>query len=415
MENKTLRYTASFHTTATISSFPTVLKTPAERIQRNMANNVENSNYPYAKKPPNTAKNKNPERESHHYSPITNYQTDLFPPLPPPPSPDALSYYSPTQSMPQMNNGQRTPTPSPTPILTQVLLPPSGSRQPPKRQAEELEDPRTPTRQRSYSCSSPRQIAPLILGTSTSSPYGPDEDMEEDTDWSEEERHFNRLNKVRDLLNDLAVEFTAAQSEQCLNFLTEDPEIKEQLAKFSNLVTSPDPNTYNNLLFTGISDIQKLIEQVSGKLDKMSSSPLASPDKSINGSIHAMVNHPPPIATTSPPPKPLYTTTVKNTQPKAPQITKQDPKQPLNPKTSHHPSRLVVQFKPNGIPPEQRPDPSHISRQYQRFPRRRPPVKTPKSCGCQLQQSRQPNTINTVRPNGRTTNEVPKLVLPPTG
>lgn len=73
-----------------------------------------------------------------------------------------------------------------------------------------------------------------------------------------------------------------------------------------------------------------------------------------------MVNYSPPIATTSPPQKPLYTTTVKNTQPKTPQITKQDPKQPLNPKTSHHLSRLLVQFKPNGIPPEQRPDPSHI-------------------------------------------------------
>lgn len=56
----------------------------------------------------------------------------------------------------------------------------------------------------------------------------------------------------------------------------EDPEIKEQLAKFSNLVTSPDLNMYNNLLFTGILDIQKLIEQVFRKLDKMSSSPLAS-------------------------------------------------------------------------------------------------------------------------------------------
>ena len=138
------------------------------------------------KKPPNTAKNKNPERESHHYSPTTNHQTDLFPPLPPtlPGCPLLLlahSEYAPDEQW------TRNPTPSPTPILTQVLLPPSGSRQPSKRQAEELEDPRTPTRQRSYSCSSPRQIAPLILGTSTSSPYGPDEDMEEDTDWSEEE------------------------------------------------------------------------------------------------------------------------------------------------------------------------------------------------------------------------------------
>ena len=313
---------------------------------------VENSNYPYVKNPQTLLKTKTQrENLTTIHQQLTIKQTYSHP------SPHTLpgcpllllahSEYAPDEQW------TRNPTPSPTPILTQVLLPPSGSRQPPKRQAEELEDPRTPTRQRSYSCSSPCQISPLILGTSTSSPYGPDEDMEEDTDWSEEERYFNRLNKVRDLLNDLAVEFTAAQNEQCLNFLMEDLEIKEQLAKFSNLVTSPDLNMFNNLLFTGILDIQKLIEQVFRKLDKMSSSPLASPDKSINGLIHAMVNYSPPIATTSPPQKPLYTTTVKNTQPKTSQITKQDPKQPLNPKTSHHLSRLVVQFKPNGIPPEQ--------------------------------------------------------------
>ena len=315
-----------------------------------MTYNVEYSNYQNAKSPPSNEIK--PPDKNHHPYPPSQQQLDHFPPLSPA-SPSALSY---TSGMTQLNNGQRTPTPSPTPILTQVSLP--SPTRPQKRQFEDLEDPdETPTRQRSYTCSSPRQIESIILGTSTASPYGPDEEMEEDTDWAEEERHFNRLNKVRDLLNELAIEFNAAQNEQCLNFLTEDPEIQNHLAKFSSL-TPLDFNAYNNCIFTGIADIKKLVEQVSGKLDRLPNTPLAAPDKTITSSIHATPTHLPPTAPTSPPQRPLYNAAVKNAQAKPPQSTKTELKQPLNPKASHHPSRLVVQFKPNGIPPEQRPDPS---------------------------------------------------------
>jgi hypothetical protein len=186
--------------------------------------------------------------------------------------------------------------------------------------------------------------------------------MEEVTDWTEQEHHFNRLNKVRELLNELHEEFIAAQNEHCLNFLTEDPEIQEHLATFSRLY--PDPKTHNlNPILTGITDIQKLIEQVSGKLDKIQTQPSPSPDKSINGSIHANTTHSPATETARPTAKLPYNTTAKNAQNKTPQVPqpiKTDSKTPLNPKTSHHPSRLVVQFKPNGIPTEKRPDPSQI-------------------------------------------------------
>jgi hypothetical protein len=188
--------------------------------------------------------------------------------------------------------------------------------------------------------------------------------MEEDTDWAEEERHFNRLSKVRELLNEAHLELNMAHSEQCLNFLIEDPEIKDHLLKFSNLISS-DPINYSlNPIFTGITSIHNLIEQVADKLNRLSTPP-TSPDKSISGSIHANTNYPPlPDTTTgnSNPttPKPAYNTAAKNAQAKPTQPAKTGPKLPTNPKTAHHPTRMVVQFKPNGIPTEQRPDPSKI-------------------------------------------------------
>ena len=177
--------------------------------------------------------------------------------------------------------------------------------------------------------------------------------MDEDTDWLEEERHFNRLYRTRNLVSELIGELTAAQREECLNFLTKDDEIKDGLQKLSTLA-SPENPTNLAPLFSDISNIHKLIEQMSAKIDNLPVS-YTQTDKTINGSIHATTP-----CQKSADPKPLYNTVARQSQMKLQQPTVPETKTLYNPKTPHHPSRLVVQFKPNGIPATQRPDPNQI-------------------------------------------------------
>jgi hypothetical protein len=210
-----------------------------------MAHNVKNSNYYNGNNPPCDKLKPSDIPPTQH--PPLNQESDPFPPLSTPSSTPALSYVSYTT---YPNNGQRTSTPSPTPVLTQVSLPTSNL---PinKRHRIGQDDPRSPTRNNTYQSTTHQPLTPFVIGHSTASPYGPDEEMEEDTDWKEKGRHFKRLNKVRELLSKLQEEFSAAQSEQCLNFLTEDPEIKEHLATFSRLTPS-DPNGYNLMMPPGV-------------------------------------------------------------------------------------------------------------------------------------------------------------------
>ena len=328
-----------------------------------MAYNVENSNYFKGKNHPSNKLVKPPDISPNQHPPL-NQEPDPFPPLTSPPT---LSYTSYTT---YVNNGQRTPTPSPTPISSHVPLPPPN--QPSNKRRREgpddenrrfPQDPRTPTKNNAYHTLTHQPITPFITGHNTALPYSnPDEDMEEDsdTDWTEEKHHFDRLSKVRELLSELQEEFSAAQNERCLNFLTDDPEIKDHLDMLSRLTPYKHNANNPNPILTGISDIQKLIEQVSGKLDKIQTQPPTSPDKSINGSTHATTSFIPTTEMTKPNTKLPYNTTAKNTQSRLPQPIKPESKTPLNPKTSHHPSRMVVQFKPNGIPMERRPDPGQL-------------------------------------------------------
>ena len=111
-----------------------------------------------------------------------------------------------------------------------------------------------------------------------------------------------------------------------------------------------------NPIFTGIADLHKLVEQVTTKLDKLhTTQDHNTPDKSINGSIHSPTTKDalPPKLNASGTPKPLSTT-------KQPTPTSPKPPVPLNPNSSHHPSRLVAQFLLNGLPPDRRPDPCTI-------------------------------------------------------
>ena len=77
--------------------------------------------------------------------------------------------------------------------------------------------------------------------------------MEEETpEWDEQIYHLNRLKKVRALLSEVKLEFAAAERERCLNFLTEDQEIKSYIAKFYALATPENNSSQLNPIYAGI-------------------------------------------------------------------------------------------------------------------------------------------------------------------
>ena len=114
----------------------------------------------------------------------------------------------------------------------------------------------TPKKQPTRLCHSPPNYTHQLCQHAWSgSPYGPDKKMEEDTDWTKEEHHFIRLSRVRELLSELHEEFSAAQNE---HFLTDDPEIRENIVNFSTILPPENINYLLNSIYAGITDIHKL-------------------------------------------------------------------------------------------------------------------------------------------------------------
>ena len=80
----------------------------------------------------------------------------------------------------------------------------------------------------------------------------------------------------------------------------------------------------------------------------------------MNGSIHAARGTTATTSSNTPKPPANTTTSPKNTTNKAAQPSHQEPNIPQNPNSSFHPSRMVVQFPPHGLPIDKRPDPGLI-------------------------------------------------------
>ena len=181
---------------------------------------------------------------------------------------------------------------------------------------------------------------------------------EDQNDWSEEDHQYNRLIYARELIHDLVGVLKEANSEgvEYLKFVTDDKEFEDGLNMLSSLL----PNTHTNFqlkpLLDDIYHIRSCMERMSDQLDKFDP-PSQVRNKSLYSSIHAPQNgsqlphnqNPPQ----HPPPQPEAKT--KTGQPPKP-----DSLPPQNPNAAFHPSRLVVQFPPQGLPIERRPDPSTI-------------------------------------------------------
>ena len=173
-------------------------------------------------------------------------------------------------------------------------------------------------------------------------------------DWSAGDAQLERTNKINDLLTQLLSEFTGAKESNYLNQIFEDEVVAESLQNIAAFLPSyVSPNELNPIS-SGIAEIKKLVERVLARPD-----PATTPnpaDTSINGSIHAPLPQVTPLPLPAKPP----TITPRVTPPKAPSTTPHPAKIPTNPNASHHPSRLVVHFLPNGLHEGLRPDPSAI-------------------------------------------------------
>jgi hypothetical protein len=184
--------------------------------------------------------------------------------------------------------------------------------------------------------------------------------------WSEEELYFGRLYKVQQLLSELNSELDSARKEYFIVDIIDNLKVDEQLAKLSTFLTKYNNNNSSNTpVMAGIANIQKLVENLTEMLQKTETAANANPaDRTLSGSAHAnsSSSYEPDRLSVTPSYMNSHTNHISqpNMKPRPSTAPPQVKVIPTNPNSSHHPSRLVAQFLPTGIPENLRPDPSKI-------------------------------------------------------
>ena len=315
-----------------------------------MASNVENNSSfhnhyePYTKTKPPKTKPKAPDKSPNGNARPPPSNTQIPAPSNPSASPPALSY---TNYTPE--------SPTPTHSL---------------KRGHDATPNSTRHAKQAHLHRSPAQITPINLPTTL---QRPDLDMldpidesalfnpsQANIDWSHSEQQSTHNRKVLNLLKELLAEFTRAQANQRLDPILEDDEIAEALHDLATFFPSYIVPSQLKPISAGIEEIRKLVEQVTQSLDRPVTSHGPDPlDPSLNSSAHAPQRSTIPPQKTSPPTqaqaKPSYAQKTHSMQ-TIPPTTKATP----NPNSSHHPSRLVINFLPNGLQTNLKPDPSAI-------------------------------------------------------
>ena len=175
-----------------------------------------------------------------------------------------------------------------------------------------------------------------------------------------EDNFYDQVNKIHTLLRELHQELDNMWRDDSLQGVLEDEDIDEQLIKLSAILPSYTLNSHITPVMKSISDLQKAIAQVSDRLDKSKAQLTQnSKNKSLSGSIHATPVNPPMETSPLSPSycnKALTSSAPLTTPPKKPiPPTTHAQKIPSNPNSSYHPSRLIVQLLPRGVPDNIRP------------------------------------------------------------
>ena len=169
-----------------------------------------------------------------------------------------------------------------------------------------------------------------------------------------------RLTKILELLREVRLEFYEAKREATHEDIIDNQEVTNHLTELACLLPYPA-----SPMLLGITNVQKLLEDLTMKLQKADCAfPPDPTDRSLRGSVHAngTNQYEPDRLSISPPTNKKCSNHPPQTNPKPvlPAKSTQAKPTPTNPNASHHPSRLVAQFLPTGIPENLRPDPSRI-------------------------------------------------------
>ena len=215
----------------------------------------------------------------------------------------------------------------------------------------------------------PIQYDPEVI-TQSSPPQTPDsveaaffsqENFHMETGWADDDIPFTRTHRIQEMLKDVAREVEMAEAEGCLNKILEDSTITKQMIRLSALVPCLSTKTQADKILASILDVKSLIRSVSADADRpRQTSKESYANITLNSSIHAPGQAPEGPRKKNPNTNAHSTNAANHETTKKGSPADQTKTTPANPNAAHHPSRMVIQFSPNGIPTEARPSPQQV-------------------------------------------------------
>jgi hypothetical protein len=205
------------------------------------------------------------------------------------------------------------------------------------------------------------QPSPPQTPTSEEDAFFAEANYNMDTEWSSEAIQSSQTRRVQDLLIDLTREVEMAEMDGCLNQMLDDSRIKEQMLRLSALVPCFSTKTQTDEILASILDVKSLVRAMSpgtNRQDKTSGESYAA--KTLCSSIHAPGQSLEAPQKNNPNTVTHARTSSKPEASKKATPTDQSKMTPTNPNSAHHPSRMVIQFSPNGIPQDARPSPQQV-------------------------------------------------------
>ena len=182
-----------------------------------------------------------------------------------------------------------------------------------------------------------------------------------ETDWADDDIHFTRSHRIQEMLKDLAREVEMAEAEGYLKQVLEDSAITELMIRLSALVPCLSTKSQTDKILAGILDIKSLVRSMSTETDRPSLTPNESyASKTLSSSRHAPGQAPEGPGKKIPNTNSHTSAASKNESTKKATPSDQFKKTPTNPNAAHHPSRVVINFSPNGLPQDARPSPQQV-------------------------------------------------------
>lgn len=161
---------------------------------------------------------------------------------------------------------------------------------------------------------------------------------------SEEDIRFTLVNRVRNLLVDLDETILELKGRNLFEYAFNDEEVSLKLSKVYS-ATASLPSAHQTIPL--LAKVNEVCDRLGSIVGKIGNNMTSSPNSTIDNPSHSTTTMAEKLKT-------LHPSTPQNATTTRP---KQLPQPPSNPMLSHHPTRLVVQFLPNGLPETERQEP----------------------------------------------------------